>query len=132
MIPLIIDIIHVSHIMQSMDYSRLNTTDKRRNGVGNRSGGLKRRVHYWHLLGKREQRCCSLPSVALRSFVNGTQVSQNTTRYVLLLRACSFTCGWRRSECGRRGKVSYIDVNACIVTKCARSCFGRLWSQIIL
>ena len=34
------------------------------------------------------QRCRSLPSVALRSFLNGTQVSQNTTRYELLLRAC--------------------------------------------
>jgi len=26
-----------------------------------------------------------------------TQVSKNTTRYELLLRACAFTCGWRRS-----------------------------------
>ena len=33
------------------------------------------------LLGKRVQRYRSLPTVALRSFLKGTQVSQNTTRY---------------------------------------------------
>ena len=33
----------------------------------------------------------------------GTQVTQNTARYELLLRAC-----WKRSEGGRRGEVSYV------------------------
>jgi hypothetical protein len=30
------------------------------------------------------------------------------TRHELLLCACAFTCGWWRSEGGRRGKVSYV------------------------
>ena len=60
------------------------------------------------LLGKRVQRCRSLPSVALRSFLNGTQVTQNTARYELLLRACASTYGWKRSEGGRRGEDSYV------------------------
>ena len=34
-------------------------------------------VRYWDLLGKRVQRCRSLPSVALRSFLNDPQVSEN-------------------------------------------------------
>ena len=38
----------------------------------------------------------------------GTQVTQNTARYELLLRACAFTYGWKRSEGGRRGEVSYV------------------------
>jgi len=41
-------------------------------------------------------------------FLNGRQVSPNTTRYELLLRACAFTCGWIRSEGGRRNEVSYV------------------------
>jgi len=49
-----------------------------------------------------------MPSVVLGSFLNGTQVSQNTTRYELLLGACAFTCDWKRSEGGRRGEVSYV------------------------
>ena len=38
----------------------------------------------------------------------GTQVTQNTARYELLLRACAFTYGCKRSEGGRRGEVSYV------------------------
>ena len=38
----------------------------------------------------------------------GTQVSQNTARYEMLLRACAFTYGFKRSGGGRRGKVSYV------------------------
>ena len=56
------------------------------------------------VLGKGLERCRSLPSVALRSFLNGTRVSQNTTRNELLLRACAFTCGRRRSESGWQTK----------------------------
>ena len=38
-------------------------------------------------------------NAALRSSLNGTQVSQNTTRYELLLRACSVgDKGWRRAQ----------------------------------
>jgi len=59
------------------------------------------------LLGKRVQRCRSLPSVALRSFLNDTQVSENKT-FELLLRVCASTCGWKRSEGGRRGELSYV------------------------
>ena len=39
---------------------------------------------------------------------HGTQVTQNTARHELLLRACTFTYGWKRSEGGRRGEVSYV------------------------
>ena len=39
---------------------------------------------------------------------DGTQVTQNTARHELLLRACTFTYGWKRSEGGRRGEVSYV------------------------
>ena len=35
----------------------------------------------------------------------GTQFNQNTARYELLLHACAFTYGWKRSEGGRRGEV---------------------------
>ena len=38
----------------------------------------------------------------------GTQVTQNTAWYELLLIACVFTYGWKRSEGGRRGEVSYV------------------------
>jgi hypothetical protein len=38
----------------------------------------------------------------------GTQVTQNTARYELLLRECAFTYGWKRNEGGRRGEVSYV------------------------
>ena len=46
---------------------------------------------------KRLQRCRRLPTVALRSFLNGTE---NTTRCEYLIGACAFTWGWRRSEGG--------------------------------
>jgi hypothetical protein len=36
------------------------------------------------------------------------QVTKNTARYELLLRSCAFTYGWKRSEGGRRGEVSYV------------------------
>jgi len=39
---------------------------------------------------------------------DGTQVTQNTARLELVLRACAFTNGWKRSVGGRRGKVSYV------------------------
>ena len=39
---------------------------------------------------------------------DGKQVTQNTARHELVLRACAFTCGWKRTECGRRGEVSYV------------------------
>jgi len=39
---------------------------------------------------------------------DGTQVSQNTAWHELVLRACAFTYGWKRSEGGRRGEVSYV------------------------
>ena len=39
---------------------------------------------------------------------DGTQVTQTTARYELLLRACAFTYGWKRSEGGRRGEVFYV------------------------
>ena len=46
--------------------------------------------------------CCA-------AFVTGrTQVTQNTARYELLLRTCAFTYGWKRSEGGPRGEVSYV------------------------
>ena len=46
--------------------------------------------------------CCA-------AFVSGgTQVNKNTARYELLLRACAFTYGWKRSEGGLRNKVSYV------------------------
>ena len=38
----------------------------------------------------------------------GRQFTQNTARYELLLRACAFTYGWKRSEGGRRGEVCYV------------------------
>ena len=39
---------------------------------------------------------------------DGKQVTQNTARHELVLRACPFTYGWKRSEGGRRGEVSYV------------------------
>ena len=39
---------------------------------------------------------------------DGMQVTQNNARYELLLRACALTYGWKRSEGGRRGEVSYV------------------------
>jgi len=41
------------------------------------------------LLGNGMHRCHSLPRVALRLFLKGTRVSQNTTRSELLLSACA-------------------------------------------
>ena len=38
----------------------------------------------------------------------GTQVTQNTARYELLLRAYAFIYGCKRSEGGWRGEVSYV------------------------
>ena len=38
----------------------------------------------------------------------GTQFTKNTARYELLLRACAFTYGCKRSEGWRRGEVSYV------------------------
>ena len=38
----------------------------------------------------------------------GMQVTQNTARYELLLRACAFTYGWKRSEGARGGEGSYV------------------------
>jgi len=66
-------------------------------------GGSVHRIY----LG-RVQRCRSLPSVALQSFLNDTQVSETTISYELLLRPCTFTCVWRRSEGGRQGEVPYV------------------------
>jgi hypothetical protein len=43
--------------------------------------------------------------VALRSFLNGTQVSKNTTGYELLLRAYAVTCGWSAVKAGGRQTV---------------------------
>ena len=40
------------------------------------------------LLGKRVQRCRSLPSVALRSFLNDTQVTQNATDHLNTTSCC--------------------------------------------
>ena len=39
---------------------------------------------------------------------DGTQVTQNTARHKLVLRACAFNYGWKRSDGGRRGEVSYV------------------------
>ena len=39
---------------------------------------------------------------------DGTKVTQNTARHELVLQACAFTYGWKRSEGGRRGEVSYV------------------------
>ena len=39
---------------------------------------------------------------------DGKQFTKNTARYELLLRECAFTYGWKRSEGGRLGEVSYV------------------------
>ena len=39
---------------------------------------------------------------------DGKQVTQNTARHELVLRACAFSYGWKRSDGGRRGEVSYV------------------------
>ena len=51
-----------------------------------------------YLVKKKVQRCRSLPSGA--TVVPEWYASLKTTRYELLLRPCTFTCGWRRSESG--------------------------------
>ena len=39
---------------------------------------------------------------------DGTEVTQNTTRHVLVLRACAFSYGWKRFDGGGQGEVTYI------------------------
>ena len=39
---------------------------------------------------------------------DGKQVTQNTARHELVLPTCAFTYGWKRSDGGRRGEVSYV------------------------
>ena len=52
----------------------------------------------------------------------GTQVTQNATRYELLLSACAFSNGWKRSEGGRRGEVFYVK----------KLCMENILLQILL
>jgi len=39
---------------------------------------------------------------------DGTVITQNTARHELVLRACAFTYGWKRSKGGRRVEVCYV------------------------
>ena len=60
-------------------------------------------------LGKKKSATMSQSAECSAAFVpDGTQVSQNTARNELLLRACAFTYGWKRSEGGRRGEDSDV------------------------
>jgi hypothetical protein len=55
----------IIHLVQAFTYAELFHPDPRN-------------IQYADVLGKGVKRCRSLPSVALRSFLNGTKVSRNT------------------------------------------------------